>query len=250
MFQNYKTKTLKKDILSGIIVALVSIPISMGYAQVAGLPVVYGLYGSLLPILVFSLITSSPQFVFGVDATPAALVGATLASLGIVTGSGEAIRLVPVITLVTAGWLLLFYIVRAGKLVSYISTPVMGGFISGIGCTIILMQVAKLFGGSAGTGELFVLIAHILNQLQYFNLLSAVLGIGTIVIILTAKKYVPKFPMSVVLMAVGAALTAVFHIDRYGAKLLPQVSAGLPKLAFPDVSVLGENTGDILLLLK
>jgi SulP family sulfate permease len=90
MFQNYKTKTLKKDILSGIIVALVSIPISMGYAQVAGLPVVYGLYGSLLPILVFSLITSSPQFVFGVDATPAALVGATLASLGIVTGSGEA----------------------------------------------------------------------------------------------------------------------------------------------------------------
>ena len=72
MFQNYKTKTLKKDILSGIIVALVSIPISMGYAQVAGLPVVYGLYGSLLPILVFSLITSSPQFVFGVDATPAA----------------------------------------------------------------------------------------------------------------------------------------------------------------------------------
>ena len=55
MFQNYKTKTLKKDILSGIIVALVSIPISMGYAQVAGLPVVYGLYGSLLPILVFSL---------------------------------------------------------------------------------------------------------------------------------------------------------------------------------------------------
>ena len=241
MFQNYKTKTLKKDILSGIIVALVSIPISMGYAQVAGLPVVYGLYGSLLPILVFSLITSSPQFVFGVDATPAALVGATLASLGIVTGSGEAIRLVPVITLVTAGWLLLFYIVRAGKLVSYISTPVMGGFISGIGCTIILMQVAKLFGGSAGTGELFVLIAHILNQLQYFNLLSAVLGIGTIVIILTAKKYVPKFPMSVVLMAVGAALTAVFHIDRYGVKLLPQVSAGLPKLAFPDISVLGEK---------
>lgn len=68
----------------------------------------------------------------------------------------------------TAGWLLLFYIVRAGKLVSYISTPVMGGFISGIGCTIILMQVAKLFGGSAGTGELFVLIAHILNQLQSF----------------------------------------------------------------------------------
>lgn len=248
MFQNYKREYLKKDILSGIIVALISIPISMGYAQVAGLPVVYGLYGSLLPILVFGLISSSPQFVFGVDATPAALVGGTLATLGIATGSPEALSLVPVITLVTAAWLFLFFIIRAGKLVNYISTPVMGGFISGIGCTIILMQVSKLFGGNAGTGELFVLLYHIWKELDSFNGLSAVLGFGTVAIILIAKKYIPKFPMSVVLMAAGAALTAVFHIDRYGVKRLPQVEAGLPKLVIPDVTVLGENTGEIILL--
>ena len=76
----------------------------------------------------------------------------------------------------------------------------MGGFISGIGITIILMQVPKLFGGSAGTGELIELGIHIWGQLQYFNVLSAVLGFGTVVIILVAKKYIPKFPMSVVLM--------------------------------------------------
>lgn len=248
MFRNDKAEYLKKDILSGMIVALVSIPISMGYAQVAGLPVVYGLYGSLLPILIYGLLTSSPQFVFGVDATPAALIGGTLATLGIEGGSPEAIRLVPVITLVTAAWLFIFYIVRAGKLVNYISTPVMGGFISGIGCTIILMQVAKLFGGNAGTGELFVLIYHILGELESFHLLSAVLGFGTVAVILAAKKYIPKFPMSVVLMAVGAVLTAVFHIDRYGVKLLPEVTAGLPKLVVPDIGVLGENTGEIVLL--
>ena len=73
--KNYRAEDLKKDLPSGIIVALVSIPIAMGYAQIAGLPPVYGLYGSLLPILVFGLITSSPRFVFGVDAAPAALVG-------------------------------------------------------------------------------------------------------------------------------------------------------------------------------
>ena len=73
---------MKKDILSGIVVALISIPISMGYAQVAGLSAVYGLYGSVFPILVFAFFTSSPQFVFGVDATPAALVGGALAGLG------------------------------------------------------------------------------------------------------------------------------------------------------------------------
>ena len=103
-----------------------------------------------------------------------------------------------------AAWLLIFSLIKAGRIVNYISTPVMGGFISGIGITIILMQVPKLFGGAAGTGELIALLLHIADQLQYFNVLSAVLGFGTVIIILVCKKYMPKFPMSVMLMALGA----------------------------------------------
>lgn len=245
---NYKIEYLKNDILSGIVVALISIPISMGYAQIAGLPVVYGLYGSVLPILAYALITSSPQFVFGVDATPAALVGAALVSLEIIPGSQEAIAIIPVITMVTAIWLLLFFALKAGKLVKYISKPVMGGFISGIGCTIILMQVPKLFGGNPGTGELFVLLYNIWNELPAFNPLSALLGIGTIVILQIAKKKAPKFPMSVLLLVLGAGLTAFFHIDRYGVKLLPKVDAGLSRIAIPNMSLLLSNAEEIIVL--
>ena len=75
------------DIFVGIIIALISIPISMGYASVAGLPVVYGLYGSVLPIIIFGLVSSSPGFVFGVDAAPAALVAGMLVALEINSGS-------------------------------------------------------------------------------------------------------------------------------------------------------------------
>lgn len=246
--KQFRKDNLAKDILSGIIVALVSIPISMGYAQVAGLPVVYGLYGSVFPILVYSLVTSSPQFVFGVDATPAALVGGTLASLGITAGTQEAMEIVPIITLVTACWLVLFYFIKAGRLVNYISTPVMGGFISGIGCTIILMQVPKLFGGSPGTGELFVLLMNIWKQFEKFNLFSAVLGFGTVIIILVAKKFIPKFPMSVVLMAVGAGLTYLFEIDQYGVALLPTVEKGMPKLVLPKLSLFWQHAEDIVVL--
>ncbi len=246
--RHFRRENLTKDIISGIIVALVSIPISMGYAQVAGLPVVYGLYGSVFPILIYGLLTTSQQFVFGVDATPAALVGGTLASLGIATGSPEAIAIVPVITLVTAVWLFIFYLIKAGKIVNYISTPVMGGFISGIGCTIILMQASKLFGGAAGTGELFQLLFHIYGQLDNFNLLSAVLGFGTTIIILVAKKFAPKFPMSVVMLVAGAALTAVCHIDRYGVALLPTVESGMPEFIVPDFSLLLEYTEDIVVV--
>lgn len=239
---------MKKDILSGIVVALISIPISIGYAQVAGLSAVYGLYGSVFPILVFAFFTSSPQFVFGVDATPAALVGGALAGLGVVSGSPEAAALVPVITWVTACWLFLFYVIRAGRLVNYISQPVMGGFISGIGCTIILMQVPKLFGGNAGTGELFVLLYHIWQERSSFHLLSAVLGIGCVVVLQIARKKIPKVPMSVLLMLVGAGLTAFCHLERYGVKLLPEVASGLPGLVLPDLSFLFPHFGEILIL--
>ena len=165
ILKNVSLKNIQKDIISGIIVALVSIPISMGYAQIAGLPAVYGLYCSILPVLIYGLVTSSPQFVFGVDATPAALVGGTLATLGIVSGSEEAKAVVPAITLVAALWLLVFFFIKAGRIVNYISTPVMGGFISGIGVTIILMQAAKLFGGNAGTGEAIKLLIHIAGEI-------------------------------------------------------------------------------------
>lgn len=62
--RNYDRKNLSKDILTGLIIMAVSIPISMGYAQIAGLPAVYGLYGSVFPIILFGLFSTSPQFIF------------------------------------------------------------------------------------------------------------------------------------------------------------------------------------------
>lgn len=245
---NINARNLKNDILSGIIVALVSIPISMGYAQIAGLPSVYGLYGSLLPVLVYGLLSSSPQFVVGVDAMPAAMVGAALASFGVVSGSEEALQIVPAVALLVAMWFVVFCLIKAGRVVKYISNPVMGGFISGVGFTIILMQVPKLFGGNPETGEVIVLVANIIGELSNFNLISFVLGLGTVVIILVFKKIAPKFPMSVVMLGIGILLTVILKIDRFGVRLLPAVESGLPKFMFPDFSLLGKSFIDYLVL--
>lgn len=237
----------RKDIIAGIIVAMVSIPISMGYAQLAGLPVVYGLYGSLLPILIFAFLSTSPQFVVGVDAMPAVMVGGLLAQLGIEAETSKALDLVPVISIVVAIWFFIFYFLKAGRIVKYISKPVMGGFISGVGATIILMQIPKLFGRGAGTGELFDLISHIIGELSGFNLLSACLGVGTIIIILFFKKKAPKIPMTVIMMIVGAVLQATLKLDQYGVKLLPDVKGGFLKIVIPDFRILADNTTEILL---
>ena len=205
--KDYKRENLLHDVITGIIIMAVSIPISMGYSQIAGLPAVYGLYGSVFPIILFALFSTSPQFIFGVDAAPAALVGSALLGMNIQSGSKEALAVVPVITFFVALWLLAFYLMHAGKLVNYISAPVMGGFITGICSTIILMQVPKLMGGTAGTGELLELLEHIEKTAEQINLPSLILGILSLVVLLAAKKIMPKFPMAVVMMAAGAVLT-------------------------------------------
>lgn len=247
LLQKPNTIQFHKDIVAGVIVALVSIPISMGYALLAGLPVVYGLYGSLLPILVFGLLTTSPQFVVGVDAMPAVMVGGLLAQLSIAGESPDAMRIVPLISLLVACWFLVFYVIKAGRIVKYISTPVMGGFISGVGLTIILMQIPKLFGGKPGTGELFELLVHIYEEMTSFHLLSFLLGLGTVLIILICKRIIPKIPMTVIMLFVGALLQGVFHLDQYGVALLAEVEGGMPKLQFPDISYLGKYTTELLL---
>lgn len=234
----YDKKNLPKDILAGIIIMAVSIPISMGYAQIAGLPAVYGLYGSVFPILAFALFSTSPQFIFGVDAAPAALVGAALLSLNIESGSKEALSAVPELTLLVAIWLLAFYLMKAGKLVNFISAPVMGGFITGICTTIILMQLPKLLGGTAGTGELPELAEHIVQTLPDINRVSLVLGLVSLAILLLTKKLWPKIPFAVILMAAGALMTKFLPLEAWGVQTLSSVKPGLPVWHFPDLMVI------------
>lgn len=235
--KSYRKEYILHDILTGIIIAAVSIPISMGYAQIAGLQAYYGLYGSVFPIIIFGLLSTSRQFVFGVDAAPAALVGAELAALGITAGSEEALHTVPVITFLTALWLLIFFMFKAGKFVNYISTPVMGGFISGICTTIILMQVPKLYGGTAGSGELIELIEHICVTLRSFSLPSFILGVCSLAVLLAARRFIPKFPMAICVMVLGAGAQYIWHIDELGIACLPEVEPGLPSLVIPRLEI-------------
>ena len=239
--KGYQRKWLGQDVLSGVVIAAVSIPISMGYAQIAGLPAVYGLYGSLLPVILFALLSTSPQFIFGVDAAPAAMIGGVLGGMGIAMGSAEAERVVPVLTFYVGVWLLLFALLRAGRVLRFVSTSVMGGFISGICCTIILMQLPKLMGGTAGTGELPELVRHLVRV--QVHPLSLGLGAAALVILLAAKRLRPKFPMAIVVMGLGALATVLFDLPGHGVACLGAVEPGLPALHLPDWSAVSLTEG-------
>ena len=96
------------------------------------------------------------------------------------------------------------------------------------------MQVPKLFGGKAGVGELPELLEHIWESRTVFHLPSLLLGVGALVILLVSKKIIPKFPMAVLLMALGAIGTVVFQLEDLGIQTLAAVKPGLPAWSIPD----------------
>ena len=116
----------------------------------------------------------------------------------------------------------------------------MGGFISGICTTIILMQIPKLLGGSSGTGELPELIAHIVKTCEKsFHPMSLAVGGTTVAVLLLGKKLCPKLPMAIAVMAAGAALGMSGFADAWGIKTLDAVKAGLPAWRFPALTFSG-----------
>lgn len=245
IFRSESKQDLIHDLLTGVVIALLSMPLAIGYAQMAGLPPRYGLYGSLLSILVCGLLTSSPRFVFGVDAAPAALVGTILPALGIAHSSDEAVAVMPAITLITAFWLFLFWLLRGGHYAKFISEPVLGGCVSGIATVVILTQLPRLFGGAAISGRAPALVMHLIEESENFHTLSFILGAVTVVAILVARRRT-KMSFSIVAMAIGIALGGVVRIDRYGVELLGAVGQGLPRLADVNFSVLSAHPETVL----
>ena len=236
--RHYDKKNFIKDLLAGIIIMAVSIPISMGYAQIAGLPAVYGLYGSVFPILIFALFSTSPQFIFGVDAAPAALIGSALLSLHIESGSEEAMAVVPVLTFFVALWLLAFLYYESRKT---------GQLYIGTGYGRIHYRNLYDYYTNAGTEadgrigrnrRVFELTEHIIKTAKDINWQSVVLGLAALVLLLVCKKLIPKFPMAVLLMIAGAGMTYLLPIEDWGVQTLASVDTGLPHWAVPDFSVI------------
>jgi MFS superfamily sulfate permease-like transporter len=133
------------DMLAGITLAAVSIPVSLGYAKIAGMPVVTGLYTLLLPMALFAILGSSRHLVVGADSATAAILGAALAGLAAV-GSPQYVRLAGLAALLTGALLLLARLARLGFLANFLSRTVLIGFLTGVGIQVAAGQLPDMLG--------------------------------------------------------------------------------------------------------
>ncbi len=209
-----RVETLKADLVAGITVALVLIPQSMAYAQLAGLPAYYGLYAAFLPGIIAALWGSSAQLATGPVAVVSLLTASALAPLA-ASGSEQFVALAILLALMVGVLQLALGLLKLGVLVNFLSHPVIVGFTNAAAIIIGLSQLNKLFGVSMGRSEHFIQdIWGVLLQVGETHLPTLAMGAAAFAIMIALKKFAPKMPNVLIAVALTTLVSWGIGFER------------------------------------
>ncbi len=234
MFDGMRGMSVRTDIVAGITVAAIAIPEGLGYAKIVGLPVQAGLYCALLPPLLFALFGSSRQLVVGADSATAALVAAGAGAVA-TAGTSEYIGAVAVLGIVTALFLVLVAVARLDFLADLISRPVLAGFLAGVGVSLIIGKLPGMLGlAASGTtwGKLTTTVTSVVDV----NWASALLGVGTVVVMLGLEMWLPRVPAALVALSSLSILGVLISAPDRDVAMVGTIPAGLPALTWPGIT--------------
>jgi SulP family sulfate permease len=227
-----RRSAIAADVLAGVTLAALGIPEVLGYAKIAGMPVVTGLYTLLLPMTVFAVLGSSRHLVVGADSATAAILAAGLAGLA-ATGSAKYVQLAGLAALLTGGLLLLAGLARLGFLANFLSRTVLLGFLTGVGFQVAAGQLPDMLGIKAtGPGTLRKLV-DTLGQLPHAHWPTVAVAFAVIVVTVAARRLTRRIPGALIAV-VGAILASrAADLARHGVVVLGAVPKGLPHLGAP-----------------
>ncbi len=218
---------LKGEFWAGLTVGLMLVPQGVAYAALAGMPLVTGIYASLLPGLVAVLWGSSTRLGVGPTALTSLLIGTSLVGLA-EPGSAQWVSLAVWIALLSGALQLVLGLVRFGWLLNLVTSPVLSGFTQAAALLILASQLPGLVGLRASLAELVST-----PGLQHFDLTGAAMGLGSIAALLLARRYWPKFPAVIVVMGGAALLSKAMGYAEGGGAVVGLLPSGLPQPYWP-----------------
>jgi high affinity sulfate transporter 1 len=240
--RRYQVSWLPRDIVAGIVLATMLVPVGIAYAIASGLPGIYGLYASILPLLAYALVGPSRILVLGPDSSLAAVIlGVVLAHSG--GDPGRAVALAGAMAVVSGIVCILAGVARLGFVTELLSKPIRYGYMNGIALTVLISQLPKFFGfsieDSGPLRELWAIGGAILGGKANWAALS--IGAGTLAAILLLKRYT-RFPGILVAVAGATVAAALLNLEfRAGLSVLGPLPRGLPTFAIPWIGF-----GDVL----
>ena len=230
MKTNYQI--LLRNFQAGTTTAILLIPQSMAYALVAGVPPVYGLYASLLPLVVYALLGRSRELALGPGALDTLLIGVTIGSLSMASNPNAA-TVAAVIAFQVAIIQIVLGLLRGGFLINFFSKPVISGFTSAAALTIAISQVKHLLGmdidrSSRFYEEFWQLVTHV----EEIHLMTAMIGIGSLCFIAMAKRIKKSFPNALAVVILATVVGTILKVDQNQVSVLGAIPQGLPQFGF------------------
>jgi sulfate permease, SulP family len=230
--QPLNRSTLVANLAAGISLAALNIPQAMGYAKIAGMPVITGLYTLLLPVVAFAAFGSSRYLVVASDSATAAILAGGLTGLAS-AGNTDYVSMAGLVALLTAALLLLARILKLGFLADFLSRTVLIGFLTGVGFQVGIAVLNEMLGlevhGTNPVSQLF----QILRQLPDAHVPTLCLSAGVAVFVLVLRQFAPRFPWALLAVLGTIAASALFDFSGHGIRVVGAVAGGLPHLSIP-----------------
>ncbi|MBK5109852.1 MAG: sulfate permease [Thermoleophilia bacterium] len=236
----YRREWLSGDLVAGLTVAAATIPAALAYAQLAGLPAVYGLYASVVPAFLYAIFGTSRQLQIGPGSTLSILVAASLAGTLVSSNPDEAVVTAALLALGAGSMLLVAGLLRLGFIADFLSAPVLTGFTSGAALIIIASQLPKVFGLEVDGDGFFETVWGVVSSLGETNVPTLALASAAALLLLVMRQWLPMLPASLIVVALGIVAVTAFDLTQEGVSVVGEIPAGLPGVVVPD---LGGITG-------
>jgi sulfate permease, SulP family len=225
-------KAITAEALAGLTLAALGIPEVLGYARIAGMPVVTGLYTMLLPMAAFAVLGSSRHLVVAADSATAAIMAATLTGMA-AAGSPRYVQLAGLAALLAGGLLLLARLARLGFLANFLSRTVLLGFLAGVGVQVAISQLPDMLGVTAHASDTVGRLVAVARAIPHVHLLDIAVTAAVIVIMLIGRRMTRRIPGALIAVVAAVIVSWAASLSAHGVAVLGSVPGGLPAFTLP-----------------
>jgi len=228
----YRRSDLAADLVAGLSVAAVALPVGVAYAQLAGFRPEVGLYSSILPLVAYAVFGTSRQLIVGPDAATCALVAASVAPMA--AGNEDVYFSLSMALAFLAGvFCILAKFFRLGGLADFLSKPILVGFLNGMALSIALGQIGKIFGFSISREGIIPRLVELASKLGLTQPATLAIGAAAFLVLTISPRLIPRLPGALAAMLVTGVAVRLLGLDAAGVKTVGAVPAGLPPLRIP-----------------
>ncbi len=234
--KTYNIGLLKSDILGGISVAALSIPVGVAYSEIAGLPPESGLYTAIIALIAYFILGSSNQVIIGPDSATITLFATTVFALS--SGHGDlAPQFIMMITVLTGVLMFVAGFLKLGFISNFLSKPILLGYLNGVSVVLIISQLGKLTGIHLVQSGIIRKIVEVFEKSDLLNWPTLILGLASILFLYLVKKISIKIPSQLLLLIITALVAGLFNFKSLGILFMQEIRNPYPSLIFPDVKL-------------